>query len=256
MKTVKASKAFKLFSLPKKVAGLLLLGGFLSSANAGFFFDDFDSFAGWTYRPGSPNSFTTEDSQLRLHNLPSDARVTAYKALPAPIGPSADFSITAAFNSGPDFDNRVGGFVISLLTDNDQVVASFDWHDAQAGAGFGGVDFCGQDSREIYRTDPGGTGTEYATLNGLLRLQRQGSTWTAWVDGVQKGHAATFASNYNATRLQIQTATSPGYIPPTLGLDYLRVDAVPESSTLFAGALALIPIGVSVIRRCRRGRQE
>jgi len=224
---------------------MLMIGGTLATPALGtqYFRDDFSEFAGWTYTPASEGLFASSGTYAYVYDWQSGSCAIAEKAVDLALAPSEDFSFTLNLSVSPDFPDSVGGFHVSLLNGTDTVVAKMGWHDAQAGTGYGGVDFYGEAETAIYRSGPSGFATEYPDFSGTLMLERAGSQWTAWVNGQQKGLPLTLAATLTAVKVRMEATRSLGYTDRAFEIDDLAV--VPEPAAL----ILLGPGSLLVLRR-------
>ena len=239
------------------VAALAVVMGwaFVSPAHGGVYFqDDFGTYSGWTYTSGSTGTFGASGYLYLATGQAINGATSARKPLDVSLGATNDFTFAVRMASGADPSSTCGTFWATLFDASDRVVAMIDWFDVQASAGYGGVDFYGQNQAAIYRTDPNGFGSEYAVFPatgdyGTLMLKRSGSQWSAWVNGTQKGSTLTLAPTLTATKIEIGMGHWQLYGERDIAVDEIAV--APEPATLSLLALG----GFATVMARRRGRK-
>ena len=100
---------------------------------------------------------------------------------------------------------------------------------------------------EVY---PGGS-----WLGSDFSLQASGSslyTWSGLTPGITRNLTYTFTADASATTLTFMDTS--GFDSNAGWIDNVGVSAVPEPTTVLAGALLLLPFGVSTLRMLRKSR--
>ena len=197
------------------------------------FEEDFTAFVDWTYTPGSEGLFASTGTHAYVDDWQSGSLTQADKPLVFTITPVEDFTFEMDVRVAPDFSGRVGGVHAQLLDAQGQIVADMGWHDAQAATGYGGVDFYAEAQSPIYRTDPSGFGTEYPDFDGTLTLKREGTEWTAWVNGVAKGSPLDFPPTLTATTARIEITRSVSWPDAGVEIDEVRASSKAKPSSLY-----------------------
>jgi hypothetical protein len=233
--------------LIKFVLTLVAMSSFIAPVYGTVYFqDDFSTFTGWTYTPASTGQFASSGTYAYLlngNNVTGDC--TAYKPLDLALNPTNDFRLTLDISSGADLSNTCGWVTATLFDSSNHTVAYLNWHDVQASTGYGGVDFYAEGMTAIYRTNPSGFGTEYPNFSGTLMLERSGSEWSAWVNGIQRGTTLTLSPTLTATKVEMAMGHWALWNERNIGVDNLTV--TPEPATLLLLSLG----GLGLLRRKR-----
>jgi len=225
------------------VMGWVFLG---SARGEAYFQDGFGTFSGWTYTSGSTGTFGASGYLYLSTGQASTGSTAAQKLLDVSLSATNDFTFTVRLASGADTSDTCGTFSAKLIDASNTVVALIDWHDVLTSTGYGGVDFYGQNKTAIYRTDPSGSGREYAVFPatgdyGSLMLMRSGCEWSAWVNGTQKGSTLTLAPTLTATKIEIEVGHWQLWGERDLAVDNIAVTPEPATLSLLAlGGLALL----------------
>jgi len=159
--------------------------------------------------------FVSDKSRIFVKDWPNGGTVLAEKRLDRPVYPDEDFSLLLDLETDQDTAGHAGWFKISLLNeeDEDEMVAAVEWRDDHPGAGYGGLAFFAERHTPLYRSEPPDMPREYPRLDGLLKLSRTGSRWTAYLGGDPKGEMLTLSSARIATRVRLEAGCFQG-VPP------------------------------------------
>ena len=143
--------------------------------------------------------------------------------LQQPISPSEDFSFRAYIRcQDGDPSGSCSATYIELMTSNDERVAMLMWDDSQASSGHGGICFRNEGG-DIYDNDPTGFGTLNPTFDNGLEIRREGTTWIAYLDGVQQGSSVDFSGERTATKVQIWENKYKNYGYRDGRMDYIQI---------------------------------
>lgn len=91
----------------------------------------------------------------------------------------------------------------------------------------------------------------YGQVNGSTVVSLGPLTSSPW-SGTAQGNASSLDSSFSLTEKVVIVHTGKGY---TMGDISLQVEVVPESTTMIAGAFALLPVGFSCYRCFRKRKQ-
>ena len=180
-------------------------------------------FSGWTYTVESRGRFASDGLGIYVSDWGDGGPVVAEKSLSRPLGPTDDFRLLVRLSTGQDKAGCGGWFSVALLDELGEAVAEVGWHDVQAAAGYGGVDFYAEGRTPLYRTDPTGFGREYPQLSGVLSLARSASRWVAQVNSDSKAAAREVEPRRTATRIRIAVGAATRLPPRPIRIEGLWV---------------------------------
>jgi len=205
--------------------------------SAGIVFDDdFTSFTGWTYHPSSSGSFAIDPaSWVKVEDLGGGTKIRADKSLSATIPATWDFTFTVTMKTfDGDPSDHWGGGGLALLDPTGYVVAGINSWDASAGSGDGAVHLWAQGGEPSGPLIADGGGP---TFDATFKIQRVGSTWSAWEGSTFLGSVVvTPDREISQVSLELGSSGSTEHMRD-VRFDRVMLDAVPEPAT--AGLLAV-----------------
>ncbi len=194
--------------------------------------DDFSAFTGWPYDAGNCPGFalSSDGDLLSVTSYGScshgDQWEGAWQGLSEAVPAGRYFSVSFHPVVNTDPAGQMGGVVVQLLDDHDNVAAQLTWYEPQAGTGYGGVTFWAEGN--LIYGDLSGFDREYAQINSTLKLVRDGAEWSAWVDDAQKGSTFTLASTMTITKVRLAFYNFVNWPERDIKVDFLKVESAAE----------------------------